>query len=248
MPSATDFITVALRKLGVLDAVDTASAEDLAIGKTALDAFVDGLGAERASIYLVKRSVFPLTSGTATYTIGTGGIFNIVRPVWIDRVSIRPDRTASSVLELPIGPPMTVRAYQSIPIKSTTGSYPTAIYYDQNWVAGLGTITVYPVPNNSLCDLVLYVPTAVVAFADLTTVYTFPPGYERMFYFNLACELAEDFSATPSERTARVARESLAVVKRANSRPTDAALDPSMPGLRGGGRFNLYTDGYGGTS
>ncbi|MCX6550363.1 MAG: hypothetical protein NTY02_05030 [Acidobacteria bacterium] len=247
MPSATDLITRSLRLLGVLDATDTPSAEDLAIGKIALDDFVDGLGAERASLYMVTRSVYPLTSGTAAYTIGTGGAFNQVRPVWIEGASVRPSRTASPAIEIPLGRPLTLAEYQAIPVKTTTGPYPTACYYDHNWVAGLGTITVYPVPDNSVCDLVLYTPTAATGFADLSTVYTFPPGWARMYRYCLAIELASDFDAQPSARVQQIAKESLAVVKRANFRPTDASLDPAMPGLRGVGRYNLNTDGYGGT-
>jgi hypothetical protein len=244
MPSATDLITRSLRLLGVLDAVDTASTEDLATGKIALDDFVDSLGAERAAIFTVARTVVPLVSGTATYTIGSGGTINIVRPLWIDAVSVRPDRTATSIVETPIGRPLTMAEYQAISAKATTGSQPTAIYYDYNWSAGLGVITVYPVPNVSVCDLVLYTPSAPATFANLTTVYTFPPGWARMYRYNLAMELADDFSATPSPRVERIAKESLAAVKRANFRLSDARLDPMMPGLRGGGRFDLYSGSY----
>lgn len=247
MPSATDLITRSLRLLGVLDAVDTPEAEDLAIGKVALDDFVDGLGIERAAVFTVARTVQALTAATATYTIGTGGVFNQVRPTWIDRVSVRPDRTASPVLELPLGRPLTLEEWQAIPVKTNTGPYPTALYYDHAWTAGLGLISVYPVPTVSVCDLVLYTPTPAAAFADLTTVYTLPPGWARMYRYNLAVEMADDFGVKPSTRVERIAAQSLAAVKRANWRPSDAALDPMTPGLRGRGRFNLTTGDYGGT-
>jgi hypothetical protein len=142
---------------------------------------------------------------------------------------------------------MTLAEYQAIPIKTTTGSRPTAIYYDHAWAAGLGTITVYPVPDNSVCDLVLYTPGEAAVFADLTTVYTFPKGWSRMYRFCLAVELADDFGVTVSARVERIAIESLAAIKRSNFRMTDARLDPAMPGMRGGGRYNLYTDSRGGT-
>lgn len=247
MPSATDLITRSLRLLGVLDAIDTPSAEDLAAGKVALDDFVDALGVERASIYTVSRAVHSLSSGVSSYTIGTGGTFNQVRPVWIDNASVIPDGSASPVVEIPIGRPMTMSEYQSLPVKTTTGSHPLALYYDHAWTSGLGTIIVYPVPDNSLCDLVLYTPGVLSPFADLTTVYTYPPGYGRMLRYNLAMELADDFGATPSQRIERIAKESIAAVKRANARPHDARIDAGLPGMRAGGRFNLTTGDYGGT-
>jgi len=238
--SATSLITRALRLLGVVDAVDTPAAEDLAIGKTALDAFVDSLGLERASMYAIARTVYPLVAGTQTYTIGTGGVFNQVRPNWIDAFSVRPDRTATPVLELPRGTPLTIEAWQAVPAKATTGLYPTALFYDHAWTSGLGVITVYPVPTTSVCDLVLYTPTAAVRFVDLTTIYTLPPGWERMYHFNLAREMAPDFGAPVPAFVDQVAGQSLAAIKRANYRPVDLRLDPSMPGMRGGGRYSLY--------
>lgn len=238
--SATSLITRALRLLGVVDAVDTPAAEDLAIGKVALDAFTDSLGLERAAIYAIARTVQPLVAGTQTYTIGTGGVFNQVRPMWIDAFSVRPDRTASPVLELPRGTPLTIEAWQAVPVKTTTALYPTDLYYDHTWTAGLGVITVYPVPTTSVCDLVLYTPTAAGRFVDLTTLYTLPPGWERMYHFNLAREMAPDFGAPVPDFVNQVAVQSLAVIKRANYRPVDLRLDPAMPGMRGGGRFSLY--------
>lgn len=245
MPSATDLITSALRLLGVVDATETPSAEDLAAGKTVLDEFIDALGLQRASIFQVTRSVYPLSASVASYTIGTGGTFNQVRPIWIDSASVRPDRTASPVLEIPVGRPLTIAEYQTITDKSLTSEYPTALYYDHAWAAGLGTITVYPTPTTSLCDLVLYVPQAVTGFADLTTVYTFPPGYGRMLRYNLANDLSNEFPGTGSPRIDQVARESLAQVKRANHRATDVGLDPGLPGMSAG-RYNLYTGDYSG--
>lgn len=241
MPSATDIITRSLRLLGVVGAVDTPEAEDLAVGKIALDDFVDSLGLERASIFTVGRHVYPLTGGVASYTIGIGGNFNQARPVWIDNASIRPDRTATPVLELPIGRPLNIAEWQAVPDKASTGEWPTAFYYDYAWSAGLGNLTVLPIPTSGLCDIVLYTPTAASAFADLTTVYTMPPGWSRMYRYNLAVELADDFGKTPSPRVERIAIQSLAAIKRANFRPTDASLDPATPGLRGLGRFDLYS-------
>lgn len=241
MPSATDIITRLLRLLGVTGATETPEAEELAVGKIALDDFVDSLGLERASIFTVGRNIYPLSSGVASYTIGAGGTFNQIRPVWIDNASVRPDRTATDILEVAIGRPMNLAEWQALTVKTTTGPWPTSFYYDFAWSAGLGNITVYPVPDNSLCDLVLYTPTAATVFADLTTVYTMPPGWSRMYRYNLAIELADDFGKNPSSRVERIAIQSLAAIKRANLRPTDATLDPATPGLRGIGRFDLYT-------
>jgi hypothetical protein len=240
--SATDLITRALRLLGVVSVIDTPEAEYLAAGKVALDDFVDSLGLERAAIFTIGRHVYPLSTGVASYTIGLGGDFNQVRPVWIDRASVRPNRSASPVMEMSIGRPMTIAQWQGLQVKGASGSHPFQIYYDQAHSAGLGTIYLDPVPDNNLSDLVLYTPEAPSTFVDLTTVYALPQGWARMLRYNLAVELADDFPAIPlSPRVERKAKESLAAVKRANWRPVDASLDPMMPGLRGGGRFDLYS-------
>ncbi len=241
MSSARDIITRAFRLLGVFEASETPGPDDLAAGLSTLNEWISNLATQRASIFTVVPTAHPLTGSVASYTIGPGGDFNQVRPLWIDQVSVIPDRGAVPPIEVDISPMLTVQQYQQLPVKSTPSSYPTSAYYDYGFTgAGLGRITVYPVPTSSACDLVLYTPQPMGAFADLTTDYAFPPGYERMLRYNLALELAPEYDAVPSPTVLDVALSALADIKRANYRPADLQFDQALVG-RSGRPFNCWT-------
>lgn len=243
--SATDFGTRALRLLGVIDATATPSSEDIQTAYEALNDMIDDWGTQRQTIYKITRSVFALTANTATYTLGSGGDWNIVRPVWIDRVSVIPENSGSGntgPMEIPIGLALDIAEFQQICIKTATSSFPQAIYWDRGWTAGLSNVQVYPVPTASNAAIVLYTPTAVTGFTDLATEYTFPPGYAKAIRYNLAVELAPEFGIDPPDSVRKIAIETLADIKRANNAPIEAQFDAGLVGIRG--RYNIYTDGY----
>lgn len=228
MPSATDFGKRALQLLGVIDPTEDPSAED---GETAFDVlndWMDTLATQRQSIYYVARTTKTLTNGTATYSIGSGGAINIARPVWIQNAGFVLDTTVTYPIEIPIRI-FTDDEWASLTPKTLTSSVVEGIYYDHNWSAGLGLISIWPVLNVPSTQLVLYTPTALTEFADTSTDYTFPPGYKRAILYNLANELAPWYPAvTPDPRIATIAVSSLASIKRANWRPSEVRLDPAL--------------------
>lgn len=243
--SATDIGTRALRLLGVVDATQTPAAEDIQTAFTALNDMIDDWATQRQTIYQVLRSVFPLTAGQATYTLGAGGDWDIVRPVWIERCSVIPENSGSGntgPMEIPIGPPLDIAEFQRIVIKTALSAFPQYLYWDRNWVNGLSTVQVYPVPTSSTSAMVLYTPVALTEFPDYATQFTFPPGYARAMRYNLAVELAPEYGLSVPPSISTVASQSLANIKRANNAPIEAQFDAALVGTRG--RYNIYTDGY----
>lgn len=241
MPSALDLTTRALQMLAVIDAVETPSAEDGALGLDELNDLVDQLGTQRLTIYYLARTLKTLASGTATYTIGSGGSINIARPVWIENAGLIIDTSASPVTEIPIAV-FTDDEWAGIAQKLLSSSLTLGIYYDHNWSAGLGLINIYPVPNVSTTQLVLYTPTAVTEFADLSTDYTFPPGYRAALIANLAMALAPYFpSNPPSDLVKQQAKDGMALIKRANFRLAEASIDRALLRRRGMGTMTEST-------
>lgn len=234
--------TNALRLVNILDPTDTIDAEQLRDTFMILGDVVEELSINRQLIYRVVRSAFNLTSGQATYTIGTGGDFNVPRPLWIDDVGVVFDRTASSPIEKPIGPMLTESAYASIPDKSATGPAPTMAFYDYQYApalaVGLGNVVVYPKPDASLAQLVLYLPTPIPAFASYDTDYTYPPGYQRLIRYKLAAEMCGFYGRPVPSRVERTLIRAEGDLKRANFRPTDAKFPVSLSGGRRRG-FNV---------
>lgn len=240
MPSANDFGKRALQLLGVLaaDGGDPAP-EDAETAFDVLNDWMDGLATQRLTMHTVVRSTGTYTASASSITIGSGGTFNIVRPVWIEAAAYVVPST-SPVVESPLAI-WNDQQYQAELVKAQTSTLPTALYYDYGWTAGLATLKLWPIPTQNI-TLVLYVPTAITEFADQTRDYTFPPGYRRMITFNLANELAPWYpSVTPDPRIAKIAEESMANLKRANTRIPLAVFDRALPMGQTRGAFNYRT-------
>jgi hypothetical protein len=235
-------ITRAMRLIGALGATETPQAEDVNDGLASLNEFVSTLATQRLTIFQVDRVVVPLTADQPSYTIGPGGDIDRPRPHTIENVGLVLDRTQADPVELNLGPPMADIEWQGTQIKDLAGSYPSAAYFDHAFTtpAGLARVFVYPVPNQSSSDLVLYIPRAMSQFADLDTDYALPDGYARMLRYNLAVEIAPEYDVPVPPRVEEVAASSLAAIKRANFRPRPAGLDPALF-ANGVGRFNIRT-------
>ena len=74
----------------------------------------------------------------------------------------------------------------------------------------------------------LYLPTPLTEFADLSTAYTFPPGYERAIRSNLAVELAPFYGIPVSPDLRNQASSAMLRIKRANVRIREVPIDPSL--------------------
>lgn len=239
--SARDLITKAMREIGVLGARQQPSPEDLKEGLDTLNAWVTDLDTQRASIFMVKREVFSLTAGTASYTIGPGGTWNTIRPLYIDAVGLILDRTAALPVEIPLGAPASDQEWQRVVAKTLSTTYPSVVYYDRGFEGtGLARVWVHPIPSVSVSDVVLYLPRPMQEFADLSTLYAFPPGYERAIEVNLALELAPMFEKEPPQMLLEKARRAMESIKRANRRPRILRVDPALTGRAA--PYNIWTD------
>ena len=235
MPSANDLGTRALQLLGVIDPTETPASEDSELYLDVLNDWIDELGTQRQSIYYELRTAHTLVSGTASYTIGSGGTINIVRPLWIERAGLIIDTTASTPVEVPIRV-LTDDERADVPQKTLQSNLVMGVWYDHNWSAGLARVFVYPIPNVSTTQLVLYTPQALTEFADLSTDYTFPPGYRTAILWNLANELAPFYpSVKPDPRIAAKAADKLAWIKRGNMRLSEVYIDRAVVQRRGAG-------------
>lgn len=227
MPSANDLGTAAMQLLGACAAEETPQAADLATVFDRLNDMVDAFGTERLTIYAVTRTEKALTANTQTYTIGSGGDINIIRPNWIEGAGLLLDDTVSPESEIPIAV-FSDQEWRRITQKDATSTTVMGIYFDHafNSSTQRGTIYVYPIPTGSDLALILYTPTAVIQFAAQATNYLFPPAYRRMLVYNLAKEIYPLFpNPAVREDIYAIATESKAQVKRANFRPSELESD-----------------------
>lgn len=231
MADVRNIVADALRELGVLAAGEVATADDALSGLAALNRLVDQWAAERLMIYQQTRTVGTVTSGTQTYTVGTGGVVNVARPVYLDWVRFQ-DTSESPTQEYPLTE-LTDDAWAQVAQKTLTATLP--IYYYYNPTFATGTISLWPVPTSTTLQLVVYAPQQVAEFAGLNTAISLPPGYRRMLVKNLALEMAPSYERPAQPELIQQAIESKTVVKRANTRIRDLSFDPGV--LMNNGRY-----------
>lgn len=212
----------ALKDLGVLALGQEPTGAEGADLLELLNLVLDVMGVNRGLLYSIVRTTKTLASGTASYTVGSGGDIDIVRPLWIARAGLVQDTSASTPTEVPIDV-LTKEQYADWPQKTEQATHPRAIWYDHAATSGLGRVSPLPIPNVDTTQLVLYTPGGQVSqFASLATEYAFAPGYAFMVRRLMAEALIPMFPQADAKSIAEV-KASAARIRReiqaANTRP-----------------------------
>lgn len=234
--TVVELITLALKDIGGIAKTQVPSPDELADAFAALNQMIDSWQAERLIVFENRRSVFPLTSGVAAYTIGVGGAFNIARPVWIQDAGLITTNTPT--FELPIRM-LTIDEYAALSLKTMTATQSWYLYND--YAYPLSTLTFWPVPSATGLSVALYIPTAVSRFALTSDAVAFPPGYEEALRWNLAVRLCPSWGRQVDPVIAGMAMESLARIQRANKRLDTLGVDNALIGDGGRSIFNYLT-------
>lgn len=221
-----DLISASLRVLGALASGDSLGAQEAKDGLDSLNRLFGTWSAENLMIYSKGSEVFALISGTQTYTMGPGGMFDTVRPAHIESAFLRMS-SSNPASDVPLRI-LSQDEWAAITIKTLQSTIPSALYSEGS--NPLETLNLWPVPSQAN-SLVIYSTKPLTSIATLDTVITLPPGYERALVFNLAVDLSPEYGRAISDVIAGNAIESKASLKRANYRPdylrVDAALRPN---------------------
>ena len=233
MATPSSIILRSLRLIGEKPIGGTLTSDEQKAYLADLNTMLDGWSIERLMVYQLLQETKALTSGTGSYTIGSGGAFDTTRPTKIVNPCFTRD---TSNYDRPLTL-IDAEAYGNIPLKATTGTYPEYLFYDTAYVSGLGTLKLYPYPGSGLT---LYINSwkQLTQFASITETVALPPGYQRAIEFNLAVELAGGFTNVSNE-VAKVARESKATLKGFNAPSGVLGMDAGVAGRR---RWNINTD------
>lgn len=232
-----DLLTQTLQDLGVIAAAEDPSAEDSSLALDRLNDWIDSLTNEGLSLHERVRQTWTITSASS-YAVGTGATVDLARPAGPEDIQAIGylDSSLSPSQETLLGRPMTEAQYQGIPQKDLTGVYPIGWYY--NPTLPTGTLIPWPVPTSGTLQGVIYARVPLTEYASLSTTLVLPAGYRRFFRTNLLMELADAFKAPTSQRQEVNARESKALVKRANIRVTDL----SVAVFTGGSVYDINAD------
>lgn len=196
-----------------------------------VNATLDSHGVSINGVYTVR---------SATYTTVT--VITPMEPVVIDATTGTIQvATATTPIELP-RPVWTDDQYQSIQTKAlpNAGAIWTGVYYSAT--APLATLTLWPTPATATANVVLYVATPLVQFADLATAYDLPPGYFEALEWNLALRLIPSYAVANPNVVGMIreqAASTLATIKRSNTRMSDLMSD-AWP-LTCAPAYNIFT-------
>jgi hypothetical protein len=212
MATVRDLIAASLRSIGALASGESATAAEAADALVLLNELLESWCLESLLVYNVTQNVFTLAANTQSYTIGTGGVFNVERPTAIEAAFLR-DSTTTPAIDLPMGV-LSQAQWADIAVKGLTAGYPLWVYLDLAYP--LGHVLVWPVPPSAQA-LVLWLEQPLTSFASLDTTLALPKGYQRALRTHLAIELCPEYGRAVSPELAGQASEAKEVVKRSNS-------------------------------
>lgn len=176
---------------------------------------------------------------TAKVATTTGGDWAIERPLRIEQAYvIWNDPMSAQALDLNMSN-LTDSEWASIPIKNTPSNFPFSYYDNGNFP--IKSISVWPVPTQST-GIRFWLRQPLVDFTNLNEIVQYPPGYERAFRFNLACELAAEFGKEIPPRIEQIAHESKGEIAKLNADPQYQTGDGGLS--KGRRSFNYITGGF----
>lgn len=237
--SVRELITGALRLINVIQANETPSEDDMSVALSAFDAMIQSWSNDSLMIYSINPYLFNTVGGQQNYTMGPGGDWNIDRPMEIKQAYVVWN-TGAQAVDLPIILCNDAQ-FASIAVKSTPSTFPFALYDNGNYP--LKTITVWPIPTVPT-PIRFWLHQPLVDFSNLDAQVQYPPGYERAFRFNLACEVAVEWGKEVSEMVMHTAGESKKEIAKLNAVPQYMSGDGAMGQERQ--RWNWITGNFSG--
>ena len=220
MSTARDLIASSFRLANILGEGQSPSADQASQALDTLNDILSGWNTDSLILYATVNDQVTFTPGQATYTIGTGGNFNVDRPVQINSMYCVYNGVSFPITEV------NQDEYNLITNKNRSQQLPRFFLYVPEFP--LGKVTFWPAPTDAL-QVFLSVD-RVLADLTLDTVLSYPPGYRKALRAALAVELAPEYGQEPSQTLKELARSSKADIKRANHVPNVAEYDPALIG------------------
>lgn len=186
-----------------------------------------------------------ITTGTAITSYGTGrggngtsalGTYNLnlsntflsgaittaaPTPLRINSAFVRVVTSITGTLDYPVAI-LTSEEYELIGIKTLSGPWPRALYYQHSMPQGILNYW----PNPSACEMHLFCDTILNRFSSLSDTITLPPGYIMAMRWGLAELLLPGYGRDNPTLTGLIkdyAAQGRAFIKRTNMQPQQQA-------------------------
>jgi hypothetical protein len=186
-------INGALRKLSVLSGGSAPEAFEVTNAAEALNAMIKGFQADGMPVWAIKKYTFTTVSGTSAYSIGIGQTLATPVPLKV----LQAYRNQSSGVNVPMNI-YTNYNYNLLPLTTSSG-VPINLYYQPQ--ATLGTVNLWPIPNDSTTTITLVYQRP---FEDMTTSaddFDFPSYWTEAMIYGLAWRLGGEYGIPIQDRS-----------------------------------------------
>ena len=245
MSTAQALIQSSLEELGVYAPGQSMNAADAARGLDQFNKFLDYLSNQSLACFCILEQSFTLQVGVTKYTIGTGGMINQIRPLKLIEGPGAAYLTDTNSNNYDVNV-VSRDIWNQISNRGTTivSDIPDTLFYDPQYP--LGVVNIFPTPT--MAYKVYF--DSYQQLGNLSNLYanlSFPPGYEAMLQHNLSVWLGPFFkTALVSQDIKDLAKETMKIVKRMNTRSNQAQFDSEL-NSNSNSLYNIFSDGYGNT-
>ena len=176
----------------------------------ALNNMISSWSAEGLLVPYNTTETFTLTIGESTYTIGSGGSFNTVRPLRVIDAFIRDVNSEDYSVDVS----MTRVEYNAITQKNAIAR-PTRLYFDPQYPKGN---ICFNYESDTAETLYLTSEKTITEFAALSTTVDLPAFYKEALVYNLAIRLSQELDTQLAQETLGIAIFNKNTIENINAR------------------------------
>jgi hypothetical protein len=228
---------LALLDSGVLGQGQIPSAEDSNNAFVRANMMLAQWNRKRWLVYALSDVAFAST-GAESYTVGTGGNFNIARPDRLEDGCYMRQLTNTQQVDYPMRLLPSHEDYTRIRLKSM-GTFPQVVFYDSAYP--LANVFFWPVPQNALYELHILVKTPLAPFTQLAETVLLPDEYQAALLYNLQVRLRAAYRLPADPVVVALAKDSLNIIRNANAQIPLLRMPRAVMG--NGSGYNVYSDG-----
>jgi hypothetical protein len=228
--TANDMCLLALKNASLLGVGQTANPEDLNDVYNLLNGMMGIWSRNRWLIWHLLDLSVPTPQNTQRqYSIGPGGDFDFPRPDRLEAAYFRQfvsGGSGSGPVDFPLTILQSMEDYAQVALKYLT-TWPQAVFYDAAFP--FGQVLPVPIPNVPNSELHILIKDTLNQFASLTTPVYLPPEYYETIWSNLALRVGATFpGASLTDDTRRLAKASLAIIRKANAQVPRLRMPASL--------------------
>ena len=239
-----DIILTALKLMGIEEAGETSTSEDLQDGLTYLNLLIDEWSIDRSKVYARVEDTLVLDTSKSVYTFGIDPSAAVIAdlqtdtPMSVEQGFLR-NLELTPNLDYPLNVTMLQETYNSLPIK-TIQTIPTRLFVQKSFP--LFTLYFDYIPNLAY-ELHLFSWKPLSFAPELQTVLAFPRGYASALTYNLAANFCSAFGKQVPVKVEQLAERTARALGVKNHEIPKSKLQGFLKGDGTGSIFNPFVRG-----